>query len=189
MALTEERKLLLLGLLRQNDMHGYLLNAHLDGVVPIPLKKPTAYNLLDRMEQDGWIRHRDEPTGDRPRRVFSLTERGDRAFRDLLAEQLRSFRPAQFPSAVALTFLGALPPREALAHLQQRRTAVKAFRDQLEPAPGDGDDAARAHDDALGGATHVAVTYALRFAELELEVLDEIIADLSARAGDEEAPA
>jgi hypothetical protein len=27
--MTDERKLLLLGLLRKNDMHGYLLNAHL----------------------------------------------------------------------------------------------------------------------------------------------------------------
>ena len=53
MAMTTERKLLLLGLLRKNDMHGYLLNAHLGGAVPISLKKPTAYNLLDRMEQGG----------------------------------------------------------------------------------------------------------------------------------------
>lgn len=186
MALTAERKLLLLGLLRQNDMHGYLLNAHLDGEVPIPLKKPTAYNLLDRMERDGWIRHRDEPTGDRPRRVFSLTERGDRAFRDLLAEQLRTFRPAQFPSAVALTFLDALPLRDALEHVRTRRTEAQAFRDQLDPAPGDGHGADGAHGDAHDGAAHVAVTYALRFTELELDVLDEIIADLSARA-DEEA--
>jgi DNA-binding PadR family transcriptional regulator len=30
MAMTNERKLLLLGLLRQTEMHGYMLNAHLD---------------------------------------------------------------------------------------------------------------------------------------------------------------
>ena len=42
MAMTNERKLLLLGLLRRSDMHGYLLSAHLDGSVPISLKKPTA---------------------------------------------------------------------------------------------------------------------------------------------------
>ena len=33
MSMTKERKLLLLGLLRNSDMHGYLLNAHLDGSV------------------------------------------------------------------------------------------------------------------------------------------------------------
>ena len=63
MGMTDQRKLLLLGILRQSDMHGYLLNAHLDGTIPISLKKPTAYNLLDRMEEDGWVEHRDEPTG------------------------------------------------------------------------------------------------------------------------------
>jgi len=188
MALTNERKLLLLGLLRQNDMHGYLLNAHLDASVPITLKKPTAYNLLDRMERDGWIAHRDEPTGDRPRKVYSVTERGERAFRDLLAAQLRTFRPAEFPSAVALTFLDALPPPEALAYVQQRRAAVEAFREELDPAAGDVHGPGVAHDDASVGAAHVAVTYALRLAELEIDVLDEIITGLRARVAEEASP-
>jgi len=174
MALTDERKLLLLGLLRQNDMHGYLLNAHLDGTVPISLKKPTAYHLLERMEADGWIAHRDEATGDRPRRVFSLTARGERAFRDLLTEQLRSFRPAEFPSAVGLAFLDALPAAEARALLLQRRQSVEAYRaDLLRPSDG-AEDAAAAHDEAAIGA-HLAIAYARRFAEVELEVLDQAI--------------
>lgn len=178
MALTDERKLLLLGLLRQNDMHGYLLNAHLDGTIPISLKKPTAYHLLDRMEEDGWIAHREEATGDRPRRVFSLTTRGERAFRDLLTEQLRSFRPAEFPSAVGLAFLDALPAAEARALLLERRQAVVTYRDHLV-APVDGaDDAVAAHDETTGGA-HLAVAYARRFAEVELEVLDQAIDHLA----------
>lgn len=175
MALTDERKLLLLGLLRQNDMHGYLLNAHLDGTIPISLKKPTAYHLLDRMEEDGWIAHRDEATGDRPRRVFSLTSRGERAFRDLLTEQLRNFRPAEFPSAVGLAFIDALPAGEARALLLERRQAVATYRDHLV-APVD--DAATAHDETAGGA-HLAVAYARRFAELELDVLDQAIDHLA----------
>ena len=88
MAMTDERKLLLLGLLRQVDMHGYMLNAHLGTATPISLKKPTAYNLLERMEQDGWVTHRDEPTGDRPRRVYSVTGQGEQMFQDLLRQQL-----------------------------------------------------------------------------------------------------
>lgn len=182
MALTDERKLLLLGLLRQNDMHGYLLSAHLDGSVPITLKKPTAYNLLDRMEQDGWIAHRDEPTGDRPRKVYSVTDRGDRAFRTLLAEQLRTFQPPEFPSAVALAFLDALPADEALAHVRERRVAVAAYRRALLGETGDGRTSEGAHDDAHGAAAHAAVTYALHIAELETHVLDTIIADLSTHA-------
>ena len=95
MALTDERKLLLLGILRQSEMHGYLLNAHLDGAAPISLKKPTAYNLLERMHTDGWVSYRDEPTGDRPRRVYALTETGEQAFLRLLRKQLQHFAPAR----------------------------------------------------------------------------------------------
>ena len=178
MALTDERKLLLLGLLRQNDMHGYLLNAHLDGTVPISLKKPTAYHLLERMEADGWIAHRDEPTGERPRRVFSLTERGERAFRDLLTEQLRSFRPAEFPSAVGVAFLDALPPAEARALLLERRQAVVTYRDHLVAPVAGSDDAVVAHDETDVGP-HLAVAYARRFVEVELELLDQAIDHLA----------
>jgi DNA-binding PadR family transcriptional regulator len=188
MALTEERKLLLLGLLRQTDMHGYLLNAHLGASVPITLKKPTAYNLLDRMERDGWVAHRDEPTGDRPRKVYSVTEEGERAFLDLLAQQLRTFRPAEFPSAVALTFLDALPATDALPLLRHRRASVEAFRRHLDAPDGDSDGPGDPHADDVGGAGHVAVTYARRFAELEIEVLDELVADLNARVDEEDTP-
>jgi DNA-binding PadR family transcriptional regulator len=185
MALTDERKLLLLGLLRQNDMHGYLLNAHLDGTVPISLKKPTAYNLLDRMERDGWIAHRNESTGDRLRKVYSVTDQGEQAFLELLQRHLRTFRPAEFPSAVALAFLDALPARDALEHLQHRRAQVEAYRAALHDRDDDATETPPVHDAAEGGAAHAAVTYALRFAELELEVLDEIMASLRTRTDEE----
>jgi DNA-binding PadR family transcriptional regulator len=174
MAMTNERKLLLLGLLRRNDMHGYLLNAHLDGPVPVSLKKSTAYNLLDRMEQDGWVEHRDEPTGDRPRRVFSVTEKGEQAFQQLLKEQMEAFRPAEFPAAVSLSFLDALPATEALELLRHRRQAVERYRDSLVSQ--DGDEAA--HHEHRSGSAHLAVEYARRFVELELQILDEVMAHL-----------
>lgn len=188
MALTEERKLLLLGLLRQTDMHGYLLNAHLGASVPITLKKPTAYNLLDRMERDGWVAHRDEPTGERPRKVYSVTDEGERAFRDLLSEQLATFRPAEFPSAVALTFLDALPSSDAAPLLRKRREAVEAFREHLRTSNESSDGFGDAHADDAGGAGHVALTYARRFADLEIEILDELLQSLDARTPEMETP-
>jgi len=174
MAMTDERKLLLLGLLRKNDMHGYLLGAHLDGSVPISLKKPTAYNLLDRMEQDGWVEHRDEPTGDRPRRVFSVTEKGEKAFQQLLREQLTAYRPAEFPATVSLSFLDALPATKALKLVRLRRQALERYRDSLVSQDG-GETSHHVH--AIGSA-HLAVEYARRFGELELQLLDEVIAQL-----------
>ena len=177
MAMTNERKLLLLGLLRRSDMHGYLLSAHLDGSVPISLKKPTAYNLLDRMEQDGWVQHRDEPTGDRPCRVFSVTERGERAFQDLLRQQLKAFPPAEFPAAVSLSFLDAIPATEALKLLRHRRQAVERYRESLVPQEED----EAVHHQHHSGSAHLAVEYARRFVEVEIQLLDEVIEHLKSQ--------
>ena len=174
MAMTSERKLLLLGLLRKNHMHGYLLNAHLDGSVPISLKKPTAYNLLECMKQDGWVKHRDEPTGDRPRRVFSVTERGERAFQALLREQLKAFAPAEFPAAVGLSFLDAIPAAEALELLKHRRQAVERYRESLIPQE-ENEAALNKHH---VGSARLAIEYARRFVELEIQLLDEVIEHL-----------
>ena len=171
MTMTNERKLLLLGLLRQSDMHGYMLNAHLDCTTPISLKKPTAYNLLDRMEKGGWVGYRDEPTGDRPRRVFSVTEDGERAFQELLRQQLRAFIPAEFPSLVSLSFLDAVPVPEALDLLKHRRAKLNQHRDALIPSG----ESEASTDEHHTGSTRLAVEYAHRFLELEARFLDEVI--------------
>ncbi len=173
MALTDERKLLLLGILRRSEMHGYLLNAHLDGAAPISLKKPTAYNLLERMEKDGWVRHHDEPTGDRPRRVYCLTKAGEQAFLKLLRRQLQRFVPAEFPSLVSLSFVDALPVADALAALRKRREALESHRDLLTIETG-GD----ATDQHHAGTTGLVVTYLHRSAEMESQFLDEAISHL-----------
>ena len=102
--MTEERKLLILGLLRMTEMHGYVLNAHIDSVSPITLKKPAAYNLLDSMERDGWIEHREESTGDRHRKVFSVTTAGEDAFFELLRTQVGAYTPNESPGMVGLSF-------------------------------------------------------------------------------------
>ncbi len=176
MALTDERKLLLLGILRQSEMHGYLLNAHLDGAAPISFKKPTAYNLLERMHTDGWVSYRDEPTGDRPRRVYALTETGEQAFLKLLRKQLQHFAPAEFPSLVSLSFLDALPVAEALAALRKRREALEAHRELLVTETG-GD----ATDQHHAGTTGLVVTYLRRSAEMESQFLNEAISHLETK--------
>lgn len=177
MAMTDERKLMLLGLLRKNDMHGYRLNAHLHGTVPISLKKPTAYNLLERMEEDGWVEHRDEPTGDRPRRVFSVTETGEQAFKRLLREQLKAFKPAEYPAVVSMSFLDAIPVPEVLELLKQRRLSVERYRSGLTPP--EGDDAAI--EEHHSGSESLAIEYARRSIELELQFLNEVIGGLESR--------
>jgi DNA-binding PadR family transcriptional regulator len=168
MAMTNERKLLLLGLLRRSDMHGYLLNAHLDGTVPISLKKPTAYNLLERMEKDAWVEHRDEPTGDRPRRVYSITRNGEAAFLKLLRQQLGELTPAETPGLVSLSFLDSLPASEATELLEQRRATLEKRRAAFTGK----------RDDEHSGSMFLAIDYTRRLLDLEAQFLDEVIGHL-----------
>jgi len=52
-----DRQLLLLGLLRRQEMHGYQLNEFIEEKMHfcIDLKKPTAYYLLDKLAQEGLL--------------------------------------------------------------------------------------------------------------------------------------
>lgn len=168
--MTDERKLLLLGLLRQTEMHGYLLNEHLDGFAPLTLKKPTAYNLLDRMQRDGWVEGREEATGERTRTVYSLTEKGENEFLRLLREQVPEYVPNESPALVSIGFLDALTPSEALALLERRREAAQAFRRSL----GDSADDPHAH----AGSGYLPVEYARRLADLDIEFLGEVVAHI-----------
>lgn len=179
--MTEERKLLILGLLRMNAMHGYMLNAHIDAISPVSLKKPTAYNLLDRMEQDGWIEYRGEATGDRQRKVYSVTEAGERVFFSMLREQIARFKPSEAPGLVGLSFLDALPQAEALELLRVRRRLILDYRQSLQP-----DDAGG--EDPHSGSYELPLRYARRVAELDIEFIDEVIESIAggSPAGDSE---
>ena len=175
--MTEERKLLILGLLRMADMHGYVLNSHIGNVSPVTLKKPTAYNLLDRMEQDGWIEHRGEATGDRQRKVFSVTPAGENAFYRLLREQLGTFIPNESPGLVGLSFLDALSVEEALVLLRQRRELILNFRKSFEYTDtGDG-------EDPHTGSMLLPIEYSRRLTDLDLAFIDEIIGHMEKKVG------
>lgn len=124
-----ERGLLLLGLLRSHEMHGYQLNELIDRHLgsSIQLTKPTAYRLLGKMASDGWITCREEREGNRPpRRVYAITAAGEAQFQRLLRESLASYRPAELRSDISLAFLDLLPAEEALPLLGSRRAAIES---------------------------------------------------------------
>jgi DNA-binding PadR family transcriptional regulator len=168
--MTDERKLLLLGLLRQTEMHGYLLNEHLDGFAPLTLKRPTAYNLLDRMEQEQWVVGRDEATGARGRKVYSITPKGEEEFLRLMREQLSNYSPNESPAMVSVGFLDALSKSEALSLLDLRRKAAMSFRRAL----GESSDDPHGH----AGSGYLPIEYARRLADLDIGFLEEIVAQL-----------
>lgn len=133
-----ERELLLLGLLRKQEMHGYRLSEFLDSHLGLffDLKKATAYNLLGKMERKGWVRSRREQEGKRPpRRVFTISPSGEEVFQRLLREALAAYKPAVFPGNVPLLFLDALPPEERSGLLRTRKRALEVYLTALEDHP------------------------------------------------------
>jgi DNA-binding PadR family transcriptional regulator len=130
-----EKKLLILGLLQTHGMHGYQLNEILkqNPGIPISLKKSNAYKLLTDMEKDGWVTHIQEQEGNRPqRRVYSVTDEGEKAFYLLLRENLSTHSSSEFPSVVGLDFIHMLPIEESVSLLEQRLSAVDKKFQQLD---------------------------------------------------------
>jgi DNA-binding PadR family transcriptional regulator len=171
-----ERRLLLLGLLRSGEMHGYQLNefidSHLDTIVD--LKKPTAYRLLNQMAEEGWVTYREERDGNRPpRRVFSITREGEAKFQRLLRQVLVEYQPIVSPENVGLLFLHAVPPDEAVTLLQQRRDKAGHM---LEMAKMHG---------AHGEDYPFLLLHQTRHLETELEWLAEVIAHFDVQSRQE----
>ena len=164
-----ERELLLLGLLRSHDMHGYQLNELIDRHLgaSIQLTKPTAYRLLAKMEREGWITCRQEQEGNRPlRRVYAITAQGESAFQRLLRESLADYQPADLRSDISLAFLDLLAAHEALHLLGQRRAAIE---DRLHTVQTSG----RHH-----GSFQLLLDHQAHHLAAELAWLDQVMAHL-----------
>lgn len=130
-----EKKLLLLGLLLSQDMHGYQLNEMLqhNPGMPISLKKSNAYKLLNDMEKDGWVTYQEEQQGNRPvRRVYTITGEGEAAFYRLLRENLATSPSPEFPAAIGLDFVSMLPSEEVITLLEQRYQRIEVRFKQLD---------------------------------------------------------
>ena len=170
-----EREVLLLGLLRSHEMHGYQVNELIDRHLgaSIQLTKPTAYRLLGKMERDGWITCREQREGNRPpRRVYAITAKGEAAFQRLLRESLGNYRPAELRSDVSLAFLDQLPMEEALPLLGNRRAEIE---DRLQ--------AVRASD-RHHGSFQLVIDHQAHHLAAELAWLEQVIARLeSGREG------
>ena len=133
-----ERELLLLGLLRQQDMHGYQLHDFIEQYMDmcVDLKKSTAYYLLDKMAQEGLVTQQEEQVGNRPpRHVYRITATGEMRFQELLRQNLTTFTPARFGYMVGIAFLDELDVTEARSLLNQRRKALTTALEQIQAAP------------------------------------------------------
>jgi len=171
--MTEQRRLLIMGLLHKSDMHGYMLNAHLGITMPISLKKPTTYNMLESMEREGLVEGSQESTGDRKRRVFSLTSAGRKVYLENLREHVSRFIPGEYPGMVSLSFLDDLPRKEAWTALEIRLTKIRKFMEELATQNPE-------EDTSHQGSGGIAFAFIKDVAELEHTYIQKILSHMEA---------
>lgn len=167
------RRLLLLGLLRREDMHGYRLNEFIerDMAFCTDIKKPTAYYLLDKLAEEGYLSEVEETSdeGRPPRKTYHITAQGKQYFQELLRETLRSYDPVTFPVDMSIAFLDELPGDEALALLEERRHRVQAQLDEVRAAP------------EHGGSLRYVIEHHTQYLETELSWLQSVMDEIAAQ--------
>ena len=176
-----EREMLLLGLLRSGEMHGYQLNEYIERTLSFcaDVKKATAYFLLDKMEGRGWVTATEHREGNRPpRKVYHLTPGGEAEFQRLLRENLSSFASARSAGDIGLAFLGALESGEASELLRLRRAALAAELDGIRAAPQHGSGLRRVIRLNYGSGIQLLIDHQIHYLDSELRWLDETIASL-----------
>lgn len=168
--------LLILGLLKLQEMHGYQLSDLIDKRLKhlTDLKKPTLYHILGKLEADGDVTQTTSREGNRPERyTYKLTKQGVEHFEQLLRQNLKDTHASYFNDDFGLLFLSEISAPEARAFLEQKRDSVVEHIAQVEQAV----------------AVHQEGTpayYTLRHHELHLKTerawLDELITQLKKRA-------
>lgn len=168
-----QRELLLLGLLRRGDMHGYRLHEFIQNNLAscTDLKKPTAYNLLEKMVNWGWLEasRQNDPSNKRPpKRVYTITEEGESTFQRLLRENLATFHEVVFTDDIGLAFLDALSPDEAHTLLEQRRSHIEMELSVLDGVP--------EHNGSMG----LVIEHRIIHLKSELQWIDTVLMRLDA---------
>ena len=167
-----DKKLLLLGLLRSESMHGYQLNDFIESTLStcVQIKRPTAYYVLNKMQADGWVAETEEQEGNRPpRHIYSITPAGEAAFQELLRQNLATYELAQFTGDIGLAFLEKLPVEEGMALLQRRRTIIQRLLEETLAIP------------LHPGSLQLIIEHQIRHLTAELTWLDEVMARLEAK--------
>jgi len=134
----DERELLVLGLLRSQSQHGYQINEFIDknlGRVT-DMKKATAYSILKRLHQSGYVEVEFEQEGNRPQRqVYTITPAGEEKFLALLRESLSYIENTTPSGNIGIMFLDHLPQSEVIECLTSRLVKVNEMLKALEQVP------------------------------------------------------
>ncbi|MFO0592868.1 MAG: PadR family transcriptional regulator [Polyangiaceae bacterium] len=118
-----ERAILLLGMIKSQRSHGYLVNDFIEKNLTrvADMKKATAYATLDKLAKDGFVNVTTEQVGNRPpRKVYELTPAGEAHLYALIRRSLRDASPLRFGSDAAVMFLDEVPLADAIEALRGR---------------------------------------------------------------------
>lgn len=178
--LPHERAILLLGMIKTQRSHGYLVNDFIERNLSrvADMKKATAYATLDKLAKDGWVRVTTEQVGNRPpRKVYDLTPAGEAHLDALIRKSLRAAEPLRFGSDAAVMFLDEVPLADALGALRGRLVDREAQLAAYQAAPRHG----------MGLGVDVALDHVKAHLAAEVDWLRRTIASLdeemAARAG------
>ena len=175
MSSVNDKNLLLLGILHSEDMHGYQLNQFLKHPSnAIRIGKANAYQLLAKLEDQGFVSHVEQREGNRPPRlVYSITAAGKSEMLRLVKDQLGEYKPIDNPGTIPLNFIELLEPQEALSLLRQRQArlalhceAINGFSDEIR-------------------ASHPGIDFLVRQAALEQELLNKLVEEYQHKLKDD----
>ncbi|OUM86119.1 MAG: hypothetical protein BAA01_01970 [Bacillus thermozeamaize] len=163
-----ERELLILGLLKAQDQHGYKINEFIEknlGRVT-NMKKATAYAILKRLEKEGYVESTLGKEGNRPVKiVYSITMKGEKRFEELLRELLASTDETTHAEEISIMFLDHLSVQDALACLTVRLKKIERMIDTYRNLP--------KHHNGLG--VNLAISRRIRLCEANRDWLKETI--------------
>jgi DNA-binding PadR family transcriptional regulator len=120
-------ELAILGLLKQQPMHGYQLSRELGESLGgfWRVSYGSLYPTLRRLERDGLVAPvPGQPTGGRRKTVYDITDEGERAFLELLQEAPGDTSTEDARFRVRLAFFRYLPPETRIRLLERRRAAL-----------------------------------------------------------------
>ena len=126
-------ELAILGLLKEQPMHGYQLNRELSEQLGglWRVSYGSLYPSLRRLERQGAITS-EQGTGARRKTVYAITPEGERLFLELLEETPQENQTEDARFRVRLAFFRYLPPETRVRLLERRRQALETRLDDVK---------------------------------------------------------
>ncbi len=155
-----------------HSRHGYQINEIIEHNLGylIDIKKSTAYTILDRLSEAGFVSMTTEQEGNRPpRKVYSITPSGERQFYQLLRENLEMLDLQYFEEDIGMMFIDHLSTEDAKEALLHKLQKVDQQIENYKQVP---------HHE-IGVGVNIAVNHHLHLLHAEKEWLKQVIGELS----------